>query len=269
MKIVILSDLHSNFYALKKALKLIDQKGYDMMICLGDILSYGVDIDKVIQLIGNRTKKKNTFLIKGNHDEIYDDIFAGKETKYIDSLPDWLKESVYFTAEKLNKSDWNDLKFIENYSQDGVFYSHANPFLNRDWSYLNNSFKLEEASKILRKTNHQVGVFGHLHRVLNSTFSEKNILNINSLQSNLLSNKNINILNTGSIGQPRDKNNYRPSFLWLDTNISNNYDLEKHQYKYQLEFFDYQINEHLRSIQNSTMSFKTKEKLLSYFIKKN
>ena len=126
---------------------------------------------------------------------------------------------------------------------------------------------MEEASKILRKTNHQVGVFGHLHRVLNSTFSEKNILNINSLHSNLLSNKDINILNTGSIGQPRDKNNYRPSFLWLDTNISSNYDLEKHQYKYQLEFFDYPINEHLKSIQNSTMSFKTKEKLLSYFIK--
>ena len=58
MKIVILSDLHSNFYALKKALKIIDQKGYDMMICLGDILSYGTDIDKVIQIIGNRTKKK-------------------------------------------------------------------------------------------------------------------------------------------------------------------------------------------------------------------
>ena len=170
MKIVILSDLHSNVYALKKALKLIDQKGYDMMICLGDILSYGVDIDKVIQLIGNRTKKKNTLLIKGNHDEIYDDIFAGKETKYIDGLPDWLKESVNFTAERLSESDWNDLKFIENYSHDGVFYSHANSFSNRDWSYLNNSFKLEEASKILRKTNHQVGIFGHLHRVLNSTF---------------------------------------------------------------------------------------------------
>ena len=45
------------------------------------------------------------------------------------------------------------------------------------------------------------------------------------------------------------------------------YDLEKHQYNYQLEFFGYPINEHLKSIQNSTMSFKTKEKLLSYFIK--
>ncbi len=268
MKVVILSDLHSNFYALKKALQIIDQTGYDMLICLGDILSYGVDIDKVIQTIGNRTKNKNTFLIKGNHDEIYDDIFAGKKTKYIDSLPDWLKESIYFTAERLNRYDWNDLKFIENYSHDGVFYSHANPFLERDWSYLSNAFKLEEASKVLRKNNYKVGVFGHLHRVLNSTYSDKNILNINSLHSNFLSNKDINILNTGSIGQPRDKNNYKPSFLWLDTNFSNKYDLRKSKYKYQLEFFDYPINQHLRSIQKSTMSFKTKEKLLSYFIKK-
>lgn len=269
MKIVILSDLHANFHAFKKALKIIDQVGYDMMICLGDILSYGVDIEQVVQTIGNRTKKKNSLLIKGNHDEIYDDIISGKKTKYIDSLPDWLKESIYFTAERLDKSHWNELKFIENYSQEGVFYSHANPFIKRDWSYLNNSFKLEKASKILRKTNHKVGIFGHLHRVMNSTFSEKNILSINSLHTNMLSDKDINILNTGSIGQPRDRNNYNPSFLWLDTDISNNYDMEKYQYKYQLEFFDYPINEHLKSIQNSTMSFKTKEKLISYFIKKN
>ena len=58
MKVVILSDLHSNFFALEKALQIIDKTGYDMLICLGDILSYGVDIDKVVQTIGNRTKKK-------------------------------------------------------------------------------------------------------------------------------------------------------------------------------------------------------------------
>ena len=269
MKIVIISDLHANYYALKEALKIIDKTGYDMMICLGDILSYGADIKQVVNTIGNRIKKKNTLLIKGNHDEIYDDIFAGKESKYIDSLPNWLKESIYFTAERLNQSDWDDLKFIENYSQDGVFYSHANPFADRDWSYLNSSFKLEKASKILKKTNHRVGIFGHLHRVLNSTFSEKNILKINSLRANSLSNKEINILNTGSIGQPRDKNNPRPSFLWLDINIPNDFRLENYQYKYQLEFFDYPINEHLKSIQTSTLSLKTKEKLLSYFLKKN
>lgn len=269
MKVVILSDLHSNFFALEKALQIIDKTGYDMLICLGDILSYGVDIDKVVQTIGNRTKKKNTFLIKGNHDEIYDDIFAGKKTKYIDGLPDWLKESIYFTAERLNSSDWKKLNFIQNYSHDGVFYSHANPFLESDWSYLNNSLKLKEASIVLRKTNHKVGVFGHLHRVINSTYSDKNILKINSLHSNFLSNKDVNILNTGSIGQPRDKNNYKPSFLWLETNLSNNDYSKKFQYKYQLEFFDYPVNEHLKSIQKSIMSIKTKEKLLSYFIKKN
>ncbi len=265
MKIAILSDFHANFYALEKALKIIDKSGFDMMIFLGDILSYGVDVKQVVQIIGNRIKKNNTLLIKGNHDEIYDDIFAGKETKYINDLPDWLKESIYFTAERLNKSDWDDLKFIENYKQDGVFYSHANPFLDRDWSYLNNSFKLEQASKILKKMKLNVGIFGHLHRVLNSTFTEENILKINFLHSNYLSNKNINILNTGSIGQPRDKNNCKSSFLWLNIDISSDNDLNKYQYRYQIEFFDYPISEHLNSIRNSSISLKTKEKLFSYF----
>ena len=74
-------------------------------------------------------------------------------------------------------------------------------------------------------------------------------MKINSLHSNFLSNKDVNILNTGSIGQPRDKNNYKPSFLWLETNLSNNDYSKKFQYKYQLEFFDYPVNEHLKSIQ--------------------
>ena len=52
----------------------------------------------------------------------------------IDGLPDWLKELIYFTAERLNSSDWKKLNFIQNYSHDGVFYSHANPFLESDWS---------------------------------------------------------------------------------------------------------------------------------------
>ena len=56
MKIVIISDLHANYCALKEALKIIDKTGYDMMICLGDILSYGADIKQVVNTIGNRIK---------------------------------------------------------------------------------------------------------------------------------------------------------------------------------------------------------------------
>ena len=263
MKVVILSDIHANFNALQKVLKIIDSSGYDMMIILGDILTYGVDIDQVIQTIGDRIKDNNTLLIRGNHDEIYDDIFDGNQSKYIESLPDWLRESVNFTVEKLDKSMWKNLNFLENHIQDGIFYGHANPFTGRNWSYLNNSSKLEEASKTLKEMGLKVGIFGHLHRILNSTFSEKNILKTNTFYSNSLSNKEINILNTGSVGQPRDKTTLKPSFLWLNVDSSNVNDLKK--YKYQIEFFDYPLNEHLKSIQNSSMSLKTKEKLLSFF----
>ena len=268
MKVVVLSDIHANYFALDEALKIIDQSGYDMMIILGDILTYGVNIDPVVETIGNRLKEKNTFLIKGNHDEIYDDIFAGIESPYLRSLPDWLRESIDFTAKNLKKSNWDDLKFLENMTQDGIYYSHANPFSERNWSYLNNSSKLEEASKILRKMKLRAGVFGHIHRVLNSTFSEKNILKKNNLESASLSNKKIYILNTGSIGQPRDKNNLKSSLLWLNIKVPSSNNSDGYKYDYKIEFFNYSLKHHLNSIESTSLSYNTKEKLISFFNKK-
>ena len=61
MRIAILSDIHANFYALKSALKIIDKEGCDMMIFLGDILTYGACINQVIDILGNRLKKKILF----------------------------------------------------------------------------------------------------------------------------------------------------------------------------------------------------------------
>ena len=64
MRIAILSDIHANFYALKSALKIIDKEGCDMMIFLGDILTYGACINQVIDILGNRLKKKKYFFSK-------------------------------------------------------------------------------------------------------------------------------------------------------------------------------------------------------------
>ena len=266
MKIVVLSDLHANFYALKKALEIIDRKGFDIMIFLGDILTYGVDVKQVIDTIGNRLKNKNTFLIKGNHDQLYDDILNYKNTPYLETLPAWIRESVNFTAEKINKSDWKKLNFLDFYSHNNVYYGHANPFSKNNWTYLNNSKNLVEASKILKKKNFFIGVFGHTHRILNSTFSKKNILKKNTLFSSVLTGDKVHILNAGSVGQPRNIKNSKSSFLYLNFKEKNeSYIKKKTQYDYEVKFFNYSLNSHLKAIRKSLMSQSTKEKLLSFY----
>ena len=114
MRIAVLSDFHANIYALKKALKIIDKDGFDKMIMLGDILTYGTNVRETIDLMLERTCNKNTYLIKGNHDQMYDDIIDSKNFEYFNTLPDWIRESVNFTFDQLDINKWKRLKFFES-----------------------------------------------------------------------------------------------------------------------------------------------------------
>ena len=262
MKIVILSDFHANAHALKEALKIIDKKGFDKLILLGDILTYGVNIHEVLDLVANRVSKNNTYLIRGNHDQLYDELLNSKYSDYYENLPDCIKESVNFTLEKLDRTQWNNLNFLNFYAHNKIFYSHANPFLKKNWTYLNNTKTLLKASKTLNEKGFFLGIFGHTHRILNSTFSNNRILKKNILLSSVLDKEKIHILNAGSIGQPRNKKKPQSSLLYLTINYKNTKDFF---YSYEIKFFYYSITKHLRDIKNSEMSKYTKKKLLSFY----
>jgi predicted phosphodiesterase len=73
MKLVVISDIHSDLRNLEKAMKKIKDSGYDRLLCLGDIVGYsyhyagyldGRDPDACIQLV----QESCDFVIRGNHD---------------------------------------------------------------------------------------------------------------------------------------------------------------------------------------------------------
>ena len=41
MKIAIIADVHANIHALKATLSKLEEKGYDYLACLGDVVGYG------------------------------------------------------------------------------------------------------------------------------------------------------------------------------------------------------------------------------------
>jgi hypothetical protein len=61
--------------------------------------------------------------------------------------------------------------------------------------------------------------------------------------------------NAGSIGQPRG---HKSSFLLIDF-------IDDDMVKMEHVFFEYDLEHHKSSILNSTLSSKTKDKLLTYF----
>ena len=60
MKLLLIADIHANYEALQTVLEI----PHDRAICLGDIVDYGPDPDKCIDLL----RKKEIPTIRGNHD---------------------------------------------------------------------------------------------------------------------------------------------------------------------------------------------------------
>lgn len=65
MRYAIITDVHANVFALKAALKEIDELKPDKIICLGDIVGGGAYPDETVQLI---KKRGDILCVKGNHD---------------------------------------------------------------------------------------------------------------------------------------------------------------------------------------------------------
>ena len=66
-KLALIGDIHSNLTALQTVLEDIKNRNISEIICLGDLISKGVNPDLVIDLI----RENCNIIIKGNCDEIY------------------------------------------------------------------------------------------------------------------------------------------------------------------------------------------------------
>lgn len=254
MKLAIISDIHSNNEALKKALCLIKGSGVDHVIFLGDLLTYGCSINESIDTLLDFSATHNMSFIKGNHDQIYFDIQSEKEFQY-KPFPDFIIESVAYTHRNLDRILIQTFNWQNFITFEEILFSHANALEYGNWSYLNSEDEIENTAKLLLKSGLLGGVFGHTHRNKYSIY-EKQKLEIKideSLNYQLRPHKCF-IANTGSIGQPRGR---ASSYLLMS--IENQSLNMKHIY------FEYNLDKHKRSIRRSSLTDKTKDTLLSYF----
>ena len=58
MRIAVISDIHSNIYALDKVISDIKSKNVDMIVCTGDLVGYGTRPNEVIH---KNKRRKNTY----------------------------------------------------------------------------------------------------------------------------------------------------------------------------------------------------------------
>ncbi|MEM6909031.1 MAG: metallophosphoesterase family protein [Pseudomonadota bacterium] len=163
MRIAVISDVHSVAAPFRRALADARSEGFDQLILLGDLFTYGVDPTECMDLAIEAIDQDGAFLVGGNHEQLYVDM-RERRSAYFDKLPDWIRESVEWTWRELGETWPNRLEWIPEWAWGSLLFAHANPFGYGDWTYLSNDELLAAAAKTLRERGFRAGLFGHLHR---------------------------------------------------------------------------------------------------------
>jgi predicted phosphodiesterase len=262
MRIAVISDLHSNATALRAALAAAEARGFDALVVLGDLLTYGCDPNEVLDLIRDALSRHTVRLIPGNHDQLYFDLAAGNHA-YFDRLPGWLRESVEWTWDNVRGKDLaHDFPWEKDVSLGGIFFAHANPFAYGDWTYLNTEGELDAAMAALRSRGETIGIFGHTHRGKVVEYPENTANGVRhelgtrpALSCDLMVGHGA-VADPGSVGQPRGMGQ-SGSLLFVERSETRTH--------FRLQRLDYDVGVHLARIRASQLSGETQNKLMSYF----
>lgn len=201
-RLVVLGDVHGNATALRAALARAVRTPFDRMIFVGDLLTFGHDVEEVLELVGGAQHRHGATLLVGNHDRTYFELQAGNAAAF-EAMPAWVRPSVELTFARLAGIRYRDaLAWSEEIVIDEVLITHANPFAVGDTRYLTTDDDAREASKILAARGLRVGIFGHTHRPRWGGLGREHEP---PLDTRLVAQPTAPFLiNAGAVGQPRD-----------------------------------------------------------------
>lgn len=206
MKIAIISDIHGNAEAFREVLKNIEHAGISDIFCLGDNIGYGPEPEEVIELL----RKYDIPSVIGNHElavinpeflEWFNPIarislektmrlLSSKALDYISKLPFSLTE--------------HNCRFVHGFPPDSAT------------EYL---FEVPRG-KLLSTLDHleeRLCFIGHTHELVLVGRNGENISKRPLKQETVLLETGCRyIINVGSVGQPRDGNNYAKYVIFDD-----------------------------------------------------
>ncbi len=192
MKAAIISDIHSNLEALQAVIKDIKKRRIKRIFCLGDLVGYGANPNECIMMCTSEAK----IIIAGNHD------WATVEKTDVSVFNPVAAEAIQWTQKQLNKGNFGKLQRLKLTSSiEDLFLVHASPNKPEQWEYL---FSLDEAKCQFEFFKTQVCFVGHTH-VPSVVYQDANGYTdfISDNPFPLIEGRRY-IINTGSIGQPRD-----------------------------------------------------------------
>ncbi|MFN7181550.1 MAG: metallophosphoesterase family protein [Planctomycetota bacterium] len=205
MLVAVLGDIHSNLPALEQVLKSVRQEKVDKIYCTGDIVGYGPYPAECIEII----QDNNINCVAGNHD------FAVIDMVNTSFFTDSAKEVIEYTKSELSDSDKEFLENLPLYISDNglniVHSSFSHPEL---FEYI---IEPNDIIECFMNLGSQIGFFGHTHFFIIYLKKSEDINDYVEISENILHfNEEKLLINSGTVGQPRD-GNVDSGYLLLDT----------------------------------------------------
>ena len=190
MKIAVISDIHSNIYALDAVLADIETKDVDMTVCTGDLVGYGTKPNEVIE-----TLKKNKILtIMGNYDDAIGNLKIVCGCDYPDPKDaEKAGLSMHFTGQTTTNENKEYLRnlpkqLIFTFDKKTIRFVHGSTRLINE--YLKENSK--EADEVMSELVEDILVCGHTHIPYVKYYGEKLLVNAGSVGKPKTGNPNAN-----------------------------------------------------------------------------
>lgn len=194
MRLLLLSDLHANLSALKAVFQMAEQKSFDAIVCLGDVIDYGMRPNETIEYL-LRYESRLCCAVWGNHEKaVVDHNFQRFSTSRgavcarltIEQLT---PASLAFINGRMSHAGYQELDF-HGLRCLAIHGSLADPY----WGYIYPG--VQESCYL----PYDVVFSGHSHRP--HLFEQYYCVDVPALRNQ----KRVRFFNPGSVGQPRNQN---------------------------------------------------------------
>ncbi|MCD6531320.1 metallophosphoesterase family protein [bacterium] len=196
MRIGFLSDIHANLEACEVALPVLRQEDVDRIYCLGDLVGYGADPGRCVDLVLGECNGA----VAGNHDWAS----VGKTDILYFNL--FGRKAILWTAKVLAPHHKSQLSSLPLFISDSEWCAvHSTPEEPSQWNYI---FTPAQALRQFQHFAERICFVGHSHSpaIFDDTGGMKSIVvprDESSVVVRLRPDRRY-IVNVGSVGQPRD-----------------------------------------------------------------
>lgn len=218
MRTAIISDIHGNLEALTAVLAEIKTRRVDAIHCLGDVIGYGADPEKCLNLIDHHCDIK----IMGNHEQAV----LGRQS--LENYNQAAKASTEWTKQMLSPQSLEYISQFEiEHIEDNLHLVHGSPYEPDQWRYI---FTTDEAMRAFANLQGKLGFCGHSHIpsvIVEMASGEARSRAAHDFDPDPDTRY---LINVGSVGQPRDKDP-RACYLIFD---QLEYSIEYHRVDYDI-----------------------------------